>query len=158
MPKLAADQCYRIVKSIDVGPVLSTWERLQFVAVNQTAPEKGRCNVVLANKFTPELNVLIESLELGGSLGRAILRQLPAGIGIHPHVDQWMPGELYWRRFQVPLVTHPDIVMRWPDDGVELHLAPGFLYEVRFDRRHEVINPTDTARTHLQIDQIDATI
>lgn len=160
MARLADDQCYRIVGPLDIEPVLSSWDRLQFVAVNQTSPEKGRCNVVLQDKFSPALKALLASTTdvLGGSVARAILRQLPAGVGIHPHTDQWMPGEADWRRFQVPLVSHPDVKMRWPDDGVDVHLEPGFLYEVRFDRSHEVVNPTDTARTHLQIDQINATI
>mgnify|MGYP001577012541 FL=1 len=55
-------------------------------------------------------------------------------------------------------MSHPDIVMRWPDDEVEVHLAPGYLYEVRYDRLHEVVNTTASARIHLQIDQIGATI
>jgi hypothetical protein len=160
MSRLQADQCYQCLGPVDIAPVLATWDRLQFVAVNQTAPEKGRCNVVLQDKFSPALKDLLGWVGplLGGSIARVILRQLPALVGIHPHVDEWMPGEANWRRFQLPLISHPDIKMRWPDDGVEVHLEPGFLYEVRFDRLHEVVNPTDTARTHLQIDQIDATI
>jgi hypothetical protein len=70
-----------------------------------------------------------------------------------------MPAELDWRRFQLPIVTHPDILMRWPDDDVEAHLAPGILYEVNYSRTHEVINnQNEVDRIHLQIDQIDSTI
>ena len=161
MGRLRDDQCYQCLGPVELGPVLATWDRLPFVYVNQGGdPAKGKvpCHVVLRGNFTSELNALVVSLGLGGSIARAILRQLAPMQGIPPHTDAWMPGETNWRRFQVPLVSHPNIKMRWPDDDVELHLAPGQFYEVRFDRRHEVVNPTDTARTHLQIDQVDATI
>lgn len=161
MPGLSADQCYAVLGPVDIAPVLAVWDKLPFFYANQGGdPNKGQvpCHVVLANKFPPELKALVASLKLGGEPGRMILRKLSAFQGIPPHTDTWMPGEMSWRRFQVPLVTHPDIKMRWPDDGVEVHLEAGRLYEVRYDRRHEVLNPTGTARTHLQIDQVDATI
>ena len=152
------DEVYRVIKSVDVEPVLSVLGRLQFVHVNQGDPNKVPAHVVLQDKFPPELKAFVAGLGLGGDLARALLRKLGAHQGIPPHIDQWMPAEASWRRFQVPLVTHPEIKMRWPDDGVEVHLAPGFLYEVRFDRLHEVVNPTDTSRVHLQVDQVDATV
>lgn len=161
MGRLRDDQCYQRLGPAHIAPVLAVWDRLPFFYANQGGdPAKGQvpCHVVLADKFPPELRALVASLNLGGSQGRAILRKLDPYQGIPAHVDAWMPAEANWRRFQVPLVSHPDIVMRWPDDGVAVHLALGSFYEVRFDRLHEVVNPTDTARTHLQIDQIDATI
>ena len=149
-----------LVKAVDIGPVLSLLDRLPFhaVGIGSTDPNKPPCHVVLQVSFPKELMAFVESLELGGELGRAIVRKLDKYVGIPPHVDAWVPKEEGWRRFQVPLISHPDIKMRWPDDGVEVHLAPGNLYEVRFDRLHEVINPTDVERIHLQIDQIAATI
>ena len=154
------DGCYRLIKAVNILPVLATLDQMQFVHVNQggTTPERYGCDVVLENKFTPELKQLLLDLNLGGETARAILRRLPARQSIPPHIDAWMPAEADWRRFQVPLVTHPDIIMRWPDDGVSVHLEPGFLYEVRFDRTHEVIHGANVARTHLQIDQVNATI
>ena len=153
-------ECYRLIKPVDIGPVLAVWDRLQFVSVGQHGndPNKPPCDVVLQDKFPSEVKTFIEGLGLGGDLARAIIRRLDPYVGIPAHIDAWMPEEAAWRRFQVPLISHPDIKMRWPDDGVELHLQPGNLYEVRFDRTHEVINPTDCARAHLQIDQVDATI
>lgn len=151
-----------MLKPVDIEPVLKVWDRLPFFYANPTGnradPKSMPCYVVLRNKFPAEINSLIDGLELGGETARAIIRKLEPYQGIPPHVDDWMPQEAAWRRFQVPLISHPDIKMRWPDDGVEVHLAPGNLYEVRFDRTHEVINPTDCARTHLQIDQINATV
>ena len=155
---LATDECYRAVRPVEIGPVLSVLDRLTFVSVGQSSPDKYKCDVVLASHFPSEIHDLIAGLDLGGELARAVLRRLASRQSIPRHVDRWMPAEADWRRFQVPLVSHPDIVMRWPDDGVEVHLAPGFVYEVRFDRAHEVINLTDTARVHLQIDQVNATV
>ncbi len=155
---LDANECFRVIKPVAIEPVLAVMNRLAYISVGGSSPAKYKCDVVLAAHFPPELRALIAGLELGGELARAVLRRLTPRQSIPPHIDKWMPAEADWRRFQVPLVTHPDIVMRWPDDGVSVHLAPGFLYEVRFDRTHEVVNPTDTSRTHLQIDQIDATI
>jgi hypothetical protein len=149
---------YRAIKRVELGPVLAILDRLPFIHVNQGNAQKYECDVVLPGHFPPELNALMESLELGGQRARAILRRLGARQSIPPHVDKWMPQELDWRRFQVPLTSHPDIKMRWPDDGVEAHLEPGYLYEIRFDRMHEVVNNTDSERIHLQVDQVNATI
>ena len=155
---LGVIECYRAVKPVDIGPVLSVVDRLAFVSVGGSSPDKYKCDVVLASHFPPELKALIAGLGLGGELARAVVRRLGPRQSIPPHVDKWMPAEADWRRFQLPLITHPDIVMRWPNDGIEAHLAPGFLYEVRFDRVHEVVNATDCARIHLQIDQVNASV
>ena len=160
MPKLRSDQCYQVCKPVNLGPVLSILDRLQFVFVNQgsTDVNKTPARIVKPNTFPAELNQLIADLGLGGRVGRYMIRELKPRQSIAPHVDAWMPSELNWRRFQLPITSHPDIVMRWPDDGVSLHLAPGWLYEVRFDRTHEVIHGADCERIHLQLDQVDATI
>lgn len=158
MPGLDKDQCCRLVGPVDLEPVLPILGGLSFISVGGSSPDKYKCDVVLAAHFPPQLHALIAGLGLGGTLARAVIRRLAPHQSIPPHVDQWMPAEANWRRFQVPLVTHADIVMRWPDDGVSMHLAPGFLYEVRFDRLHEVVNHTDVARVHLQVDQVNATI
>lgn len=162
MPGLADHKCYQVCKPIDLEPALSLLGRLPFFAINGHVtppdPNKPQCSVSLSDKWPPEFHAWIAALGLGGTLGRAVLRKLSPGQHIPVHTDAWMPGELNWRRFQVPLVSHPDIVMRWPDDGVELYLAPGFLYEVRYDRPHEVIHGAQVDRVHLQLDAIDATI
>lgn len=145
------------MKAVDIAPVLKDLDRLQFISVNQ-AGGKYPCDVVLSATFTPAINEFIESLGLGGRTARAMLRRLDAFQSIPPHVDDWMPKEMNWSRFQVPLTSHPDIVMRWPEDGVAVHLKPGFLYQVRFDRTHQVDHNANCSRVHLQIDQIDSTI
>jgi hypothetical protein len=160
MPGLRPDQCYQVCKPVDLGPVLSILDRLQFIGVNQGGADTSRypCFVVLSDKFPPEVRALVDSLKLGGRPGRAILRKLMPRQSIPEHVDAWMPGEANWRRFQVPITSHPEIRMRWPDDGLDTYLMPGFLYEVRYDRPHEVVHRADIERIHLQVDQIDATI
>ncbi len=96
---------------------------------------------------------------LGGKPHRRFCRKLMAGQCIAPHIDEWIVnGNRDIRRFQVPILTHPEIVMRWLDDDVELHLEPGWIYEVRHDRTHEVVNHTECDRIHIQIDQMGATI
>ncbi len=145
---------------MDIRPVLLILGDLPFFTTNVggTTPDRYECYVAVSSEFPPSLNEFIEDLGLGGRQGRAIMRRLMPGQSIPPHTDNWMPDKKHWRRFQVPITSHPDIVMRWPDDDVATHLEPGWLYEVRFDRPHEVINETDSIRIHLQIDQVGATI
>jgi hypothetical protein len=154
---LRRDECYRQIKPVEIGPVLTVLDRLQFVAVGQSAAGKYRCDVAFAS-FPPELLALISGLGLGGHQARAVVRKLQPRQAIPLHTDSWMPQERDWRRFQVPLVTDQSVVMRWPADGQEAHLATGHLYEVRFDRPHEVVNGWDGERLHLQVDQVNATI
>ena len=163
MPGLRSDQCFQIVGPVDVRPVLAVLGDLPFFGINYHIPEgsdpnKPACDVVLQSQFPPEVQAFVAGLGLGGETGRVILRRLPPCRGIPPHTDDWMPGEANWRRFQIPIVTHPDIRMRWPDDGADVHLKVGSIYEVRYDRTHEVVNPTKVQRVHLQVDQVNATI
>jgi hypothetical protein len=157
---LKPEQCFRLVKPVDIEAAVAVLPRLQFVGVNQGGTDTSRypCFVVLHDKFPPELTALVEGLGLGGTCARAILRKLMPRQCIPPHVDAWMPSELNWSRYQLPIVTDPAIRMWWPDDGLGEHLKAGMLYEVRYDRMHEVTNYADVERVHLQIDQIDATI
>ncbi len=153
-------ECFRRLEPVDIRPVLSLLDALPFFTANVggKTPERYECYVVLSTQFPPALTEFVDALGIGGRQGRAIMRRLEPGQGIPRHTDNWMPDEKDWRRFQVPVTSHPDIVMRWPDDGVSVHLEPGWLYEVRYDRTHEVINDTDCERIHIQIDQMGATI
>jgi hypothetical protein len=157
---LGPSEVYRRIKPVDLAPVLAALPRFQWVFVNQgsTDVNKTPCHVVLNGKFEPEVMKLYDDLELGGRPGRLLIRKLAPRQGLAPHVDAWMGDEHNWRRFQIPFTSHPDIVMRWPDAGVELHLEPGWLYEVRFDILHEVVHGADVDRIHFQVDQVDATI
>ena len=102
---------------------------------------------------TPDwLPDFVRGLHLPGHLMQAVVRKLPAGQGIPPHVDPMRP---HARRFHVPLVTHPAVRMAWPDDHVSTHLAAGLLYEVRVDDLHEIVNHAPIDRVHVVVDVID---
>lgn len=161
MPKLSADQCYRQIKPVAIWPALAVLPHLPFVAVNvgSTDPQKSPCYAVPpGTPLPPEITGLVAGLGLGGETKRILLRKLAPGQGMAPHVDTWMAEETDWRRFHVPVVTDLRVIMRWPDDGQEVHLAAGWLWEVRYDRLHEVVNGWDGERVHIQIDQTNATI
>lgn len=154
-------RCYRAIRAVDINPILAALPSLQFVAANtnSTNPAKSPCFVVPPGIPLPKaVTDTVAGLGLGGHTRRLLLRKLAPRQGMAPHVDAWLKEEADWRRFQLPLVTDPSVIMRWPDDGEEVHLKAGWLYEVRFDRTHEVVNGWDGERIHLQIDQVDATI
>lgn len=151
---LRNDEMYRRIGCVDIAPLQHQAHLLEF------EDSGGVCaQVSKAGTGPPELLFLLANLHLGGTPYRQFCRKLRPHQGIPPHTDSWIKErELGVRRFQVPVISHPDIKMRWPDDGVEVHLEPGYLYEVRVDRKHEVVNNVDAERIHIQIDQIDATI
>ena len=155
---LANTEVYRRVKPVDIAPVLAALPGLQFVRAGNMAGAPPALVTIPSVELPATVTRFVESLGLGGVPHRRFFRRLEPGQGIPRHTDSWIPLGSNIQRFQVPVISHPDIVMRWPDDGVEAHLAPGFLYEVRYDRIHEVINMTASERIHLQIDQIGATI
>lgn len=146
----------RIVCQVDIGTLLAVLPTLPFVAANvgSADPRKSPCFVVPpGTALPPVVRDFVDGLGLPGQTRRVLFRKLGPRQGMAPHVDEWLAAEASWRRFQVPLISDPAIRMRWPLDGVEVHLAPGFVYEVRFDRLHEVVNEADTERVHLQIDR-----
>lgn len=158
MARLGADECYRLIKPVAIREALPVVAGLPFFRAGQSRPGMYACDVVVAGQFPPPIKALVDGLGLGGRTARAVIRRLEPRQSIPVHVDAWMPEEADWRRFQVPLVTDTSVVMRWPDDGQEAHLAAGWLYEVRYDRPHEVVNGWSGHRIHLQVDQVDATI
>lgn len=146
---LQSHECYRIVTKVDVEPVLKVLDKLEFV------DSKGECAwVTKPGSHAPEeLLQLVRSSNLGGIYKRMFCRKLMPHQHIPPHVDDhdWMrEGNI--RRFQIPIQSHPDIKMRWPDENVEVYLEPGFVYEVAYWKKHEVIHNADVERIHIQID------
>lgn len=141
---------------MDISAALGVLSELTFVHSQGT-----NCFTTIPGTRLPhQIDDLVRGLNLGGSQARGVfLRKLIGHQSIPPHVDRhgWLlAGDV--RRFHVPLISHHDIIMRWPDDGVEVHLDTGYLWEVRFDRMHEVRNDTDHERIHIQIDQQGAVI
>ena len=156
MPRLQEGEVCRRIKPVDLAPVLGVLGTVSYFRSGHSG--KYAADVAIKGQLPRAVDEFVERLELGGDVARLVLRKLAPRQSIPPHVDDWMPKEADWRRFQVPLISDPRIRMRWPDDGVEEHLQPGWLYEVRFDRLHEVVNEGDCERVHLQIDQVNATI
>lgn len=151
---LLQHECYRRLRAVNIAPVLECISDLRFV------DSGGKCALVTApGSIAPQPMVwLLNGLRLGGTPKRVFCRKLLPGQGILPHVDDWMPDDWQMRRFHVPLITDQSVIMRWPDDGQEVHLDAGWLWEVRVDRTHEVVNGWDGERIHIQIDQANATI
>ncbi len=144
------DGCYQRIKTVNIEPLIAVLDQFEWhdtKSITATVTKEG-------SKLPAELMWFLRGLELGGKSYRTFLRKLAPNQSIAPHTDthDWLETKKI-RRFQIPLVTHPDILMGWPDDGVTYHLAPGYLYEVNYSKKHEVINNTDCERIHIQIDQ-----
>lgn len=100
------------------------------------------------------LGEFVSSLELGRVL-LAVVRKLAPFHGIPPHIDTVRGKANTGRRYHIPLVTHPLVTMRWPDDGEEHHLEAGWLYEVDYTRLHEIVHRAPIDRIHVQINAVD---
>lgn len=152
---LQLHEFYKKIKPLDIEPVLKVIDKLEFKDSGGICAWVSKADV----QVPEELLHLVRSCNLGGRYYRVFCRKLMPHQSIAPHTDNhdWMK-ERNIRRFQIPLVSHPDIRMRWPKDGIEVYLEPGYLYEVRVDREHEVVHNADVERIHIQVDQENATI
>lgn len=99
------------------------------------------------------LDAFVESLGLPGRIVYAVLRKLPAfqGIPAHMDTDHLSPRRHGGTRYHLPLVTHPDVLMCWPTDRVEVHFEAGWLYEFDHRRVHEVIHRAPVDRIHIVV-------
>jgi hypothetical protein len=124
-----------------------------------TFRDTGGTNGWVHETDPPWLWPFIARLPVQGHITRVVLRKLPAGQGIPPHIDPIVNGHprVVEHRYHVPLVTHEAVTMRWPDDQVEVHLAAGCLYEVNHHQLHEVCQRAPVDRVHLCIDTVDVT-
>lgn len=123
-----------------------------------TFRDTGGTNGWIAETLPAWVPDFVARLPLQGRVTRLVLRKLPAGLGIPPHIDpvRHPHPRVREHRYHVPLVTHPDVTMRWPEEGVEIHLAVGGLYEVNHNQKvHEVVQRAPIARVHLCIDTVD---
>jgi hypothetical protein len=107
----------------------------------------GSNGCIASPDWLPEF---VASLDLG-NIDLALLRSLPPGRNIPPHIDTVRGRGNRGRRYHVPLVTHPLVTMRWPDDGEEHHLEAGWLYEVDYTRLHEIVQGAPVDRVHVQV-------
>lgn len=137
----AVRELCRKVRPVDISSALHELPATVFV-------DTGGSNGHLAKPAW--LDDFIATLELG-PVHSAWLRKLPPGQGIPPHIDTQRGRANLGKRCHVPLVTHPLVTMRWPDDGEEHHLEAGWLYEVDYTRRHEIVNRAPIDRVHVQV-------
>jgi len=134
------DNCYRQIRPVDISSVLPKLADVHFV-------NTGGTNGWVAQ---PDwLASFIATLKPEGRVTFVCLRKLPPYQNIPPHIDAWNNQPNVGKRFHVPLLTHPDVKMRWPDDGVEVHMEAGWLYEVCFLKLHEVVHLAPVDRIHL---------
>lgn len=135
-----AEQCYRKIRAVDIAGALSRLPGVAFVNTGGTNGWVAR---------PPWLGEFILSLKPEGRVTFTCLRKLPPYQNIPPHIDLWENIPNKGKRYHVPLLTHPDVKMRWPDDGVEVHMEAGWLYEVCFTKLHEVVHLAAVDRVHL---------
>ncbi len=151
---MLAGRCYQRHQAVDITPALACLSELEYIYSQQN---HNLTTVPNVNVPKP-IQELVDGLGLGGETVRLFVRKLRARESIHKHVDEhdWMKG-FNIRRFHIPLISHPDIKMYWTDID-ELYLEPGYLWEVKYDIEHYVVNYTPQQRIHIQIDQSNATI
>lgn len=131
----------RKIRQVDIAAALEAVPATEF---RDTGGTNGHIAFPL---WLPEF---VASLNLDGRVTYAVVRKLPAFQGIPPHVDHGVPEINAGRRYHVPLVTHPLVTMRWPDDNEEHHLEAGWLYEVDYTRLHEIVHRAPVDRVHVQ--------
>lgn len=150
---------FKRIKPVDISGLLPLVDDLKWFTINKgsTSTDAYGCDVVL-KPFPQPVDDFIDGLRIGGTLARAIFRRLAPFQSIPLHTDTWMPEQRNWRRFQVPLVSDPLVQMAWPETEECVYLEPGYLWEVRFDTPHEVVNSWGGYRVHLQIDAVNTTI
>ncbi|MHA3771807.1 TIGR03032 family protein [Verrucomicrobiota bacterium sgz303538] len=88
---------------------------------------------------------------LGAVIGRARLMRIAGQSDAHEHVDT----NYYWMhhvRVHIPAVTWPEV--RFLCGGKSVHMAAGEAWIFDSWKRHNVLNPVDTARIHLVADTV----
>lgn len=129
----------RKIRPVDINLALALLPNTHFI-------DTGGTNGWIA--YPEWLPSFVESLQLEELVTYSVCRKLPAWQGIPPHVDHGRDGD---RRYHVPLVTHPSVIMRWPEEDVSVHLEAGFLYEVCFSELHEIVHRAPVDRIHVQV-------
>lgn len=89
----------------------------------------------------------IESVALRpGAFNRVVLSNVPAHKGILPHTDD---RDILTMHGHLPILTHPDITLRYPQRQEAYHLKRGHIYRMDKNQEHAVENPTRLDRVHL---------
>lgn len=141
MQTSASSKLCRKIRPVDIGAVLQALPSVEF-------EDTGGSNGCIA--YPEWLAEFAASLNLG-EVTFAVVRKLPPGRNIPPHIDTVRGRANHGQRYHVPLITHPLVTMRWPLDGEEHHLEAGWLYEVDYTRLHEIVHRAPVDRIHVQV-------
>lgn len=137
--------CYRKIRPVDISGILRLLPEVKF-------EDTGGPNGWIARPAW--MAGFIESLNPEGRVTFTLLRKLPPFQNLPPHVDSYNNVPNIGKRFHVPLLTHPEVVMRWPNDDVEVHLEAGWLWEVCYTKLHEVAHRASVDRVHLHFNVV----
>lgn len=99
-----------------------------------------------------EVGSVLKAVECFGAgyTNRVVLSCVPAGKWILPHTDDF--GEEVRRashHCHIPLITHPSVVMGFPEHKRTYHLQVGHIYSMDETLRHYVKNDSGVDRVHL---------
>jgi hypothetical protein len=134
--------CYRRLRPVNIAGILRKLPDTRFV-------DTGGPNGWLAKPAPEWLRPFIETVDPGVRYTWPMIRKLPPFQNLPPHIDNFRNTPNLGMRRHVPLVSHPDVKMRWPEAGVEVWLEPGYLWEVQYDILHEVVHRAPIDRIHL---------
>lgn len=144
---LSNNGCYTVYRPVDISSVLPKLAEVEFTNTGGTNGWVAQPDWLLP--------FICGHLQPPGDVTFICLRKLPPYQNIPPHIDSWRNRPNIGRRFHVPLLTHPDVTMRWPDDGVEVHMQAGWLYEVCYTKLHEVVHLAPIDRVHLHYNVVN---
>lgn len=139
------DFCQKI-RQIDISDLIPRLETIAFINTGGTNGWVAQPDWMLP---------FIRNISPDGEITFACIRKLPPYQNIPPHIDSWNNRPNVGKRFHIPLLTHPGVTMRWPDDNVEIHMEAGWLYEVCFRKLHEVVHLAPVDRIHLHYNVVN---
>jgi hypothetical protein len=84
-----------------------------------------------------------------GYQNRVVLSCVPAGCRILPHRDDFGAAQAKSLHCHIPLITHPDAIMGFPEHNLREHMITGHLYSMDASEVHYVDNDSQTDRIHL---------
>ena len=97
--------------------------------------------------FFDDVSKLLTDTLGKGQVTMYVFNLMNSDTKIPPHKDVRTEGK---KRIHIPIVTHPDILLY--NNGDEIHMEVGKVYQIDHNKEHSVVNSTDCERIHLVID------
>ena len=142
--------CYRELETFDPALLVALLPTFVWKSEYKNSYSLGCLRAEIHAASQEQMAAIYKLANSYGPSSRGDLRKVPPNGAITPHRDMNVGKDE--RRIHWPLVSHPDIKMIWPEEGVELHLVPGQVYEVNPHQLHTIVNPTSVDRVHLVLD------